>query len=86
VDATIKAMNTRRIHGTVYEIVVRGEMGDQFGVLYPGVTLTRLDGTTVLTCRVADQAQLLGIIDRTQDMGLELVSLRPVNDGRMELG
>jgi len=31
----------------------------------------------VLTGKVADQAHLLGLIDRTQDLGLELIAIYP---------
>jgi hypothetical protein len=36
--------------------------------------ISREDGTTVLTGPVNDQAHLAGIIDRTQELGLELIS------------
>jgi len=58
-------------------LVLRGELGDQFGFLFAGMRLTREDGTTVLTGPVVDQAQLVGIIDRTQELGLELISVGP---------
>jgi hypothetical protein len=78
-------MNSEEAHGTVYKVVVRGEVGDQFGVLFPGVTLSRAHGTTVLTGTFADQAHLVGIIDRAQELGLELISLGPVEDPRTRL-
>jgi hypothetical protein len=61
-----------------YRVVVRGELGDQFAVLFPAMRLARDEGTTVLTGPVGDQAQLAGLIERTQDLGLELVSVCPV--------
>lgn len=48
-------------------------------MLFPGMLLTREDGNTVLTGPVGDQANLAGIIDRTQELGLELISLGPAN-------
>ena len=39
--------------------------------------LQRLAGTTVLTGDVADQAQLVGLIERIQELGVELVSINP---------
>ncbi len=39
--------------------------------------LQRLAGTTVLTGNVTDQAHLLGLIDRVQELGVELVSVNP---------
>jgi hypothetical protein len=66
--------------GAVYRLVLLGELGDQFGFLFAGMRMSREDGTTVLTGPVADQAHLAGIIDRTQELGLELVSVGPFDD------
>jgi hypothetical protein len=60
-----------------YRLVLRGELGDSFGVLFDGMQLQRLAGTTVLTGDVTDQAHLLGLIERVQDLGVELVSVNP---------
>jgi len=60
-----------------YQLVLRGELGDSFGVLFEGMELQRLAGTTVLTGDVTDQAHLLGLIERAQELGVELVSVNP---------
>ncbi len=60
-----------------YRLVLRGELGDSFGVLFDGMQLERIAGTTVLTGDVTDQAHLLGLIERAQDLGVELVSVNP---------
>ncbi len=60
-----------------YGLVLRGELGDSFGVLFDGMQLQRLAGTTVLTGDVTDQAHLLGLIERVQELGVELVSVNP---------
>lgn len=60
-----------------YRLVLRGELGDSFGVLFDGMQLQRLAGTTVLTGDVMDQAHLLGLIERVQELGVELVSVNP---------
>jgi hypothetical protein len=73
-------MNIERPRASVYRLVLRGELGDQFGFLFDGMRLSREDGTTVLTGSVADQAFLAGIIDRTQELGLELISVGPLGD------
>ena len=62
---------------TDYELVLRGEIGDRFGMLFEDMRLERADGTTVLTGDVRDQAQLLGVIERIQELGLELISVNP---------
>jgi hypothetical protein len=63
-----------------YRLVLRGELSDSFEVLFGGMHLERLEGTTVLTGELTDQAQLLGLIEQIQELGLELVSVNPDHD------
>ena len=65
-----------------YELVVRGEIGDRFAPLFDGMRLERRAGETVLTGPVRDQAQLHGVIERIQELGLELISVNPLPKGR----
>ena len=58
--------------GRRYRLVLRGELGEPFGFLFEGMRMDRVAGTTVLTGRVIDQAHLHGLIQRTQELGLEL--------------
>jgi len=69
-------MDEDPIKRTSYRIVLRGELGDDFELLFEGMRLERARGTTVLTGRL-DQAQLGGVISRAQDLGIELVSIEP---------
>jgi hypothetical protein len=46
--------------------------------------LERIAGRTVLTGTIVDQAQLLGVIDRIQELGIELVSVNPMDDPTSE--
>ena len=57
--------------------MLRGELGDSFGMLFDGMDLERQAGVTVLTGDVVDQSQLVGIIERAQELGMELVSVNP---------
>jgi hypothetical protein len=66
--------------GRSYELVVRGELGDRFGVLFEGMRIARADGTTVLTGEVRDQAHLHGLIERISQLGIELVSVNPIEE------
>ena len=70
-------MNSNWARGCRYRLVLRGELGDSFGFLFEGMQLRRLAGMTVLTGQVTDQAHLLGLIERIQDLGVELVSVNP---------
>jgi hypothetical protein len=62
-----------------YELVLGGEIGDRFGLLFEGMHLERLTGRTILTGAVHDQAHLHGLIEQVQELGLELISVNPVN-------
>ena len=74
-------MDSDRPRGRRYRLVVRGELGEPFGFLFEGMRMERLAGTTVLTGNVIDQAHLVGLIQRTQELGLELVSIGPADEG-----
>ena len=63
---------------TTYRIVLSGELGDDFAFLFGDLLLERVDGTTVLTGRVLDQAQLHGLLDQAQNLGIGLVSVEAV--------
>ena len=65
--------------GTAYRIVVRGELDDRFAYLFTGMEMQRADGTTVLTGGVVDQAQLHGLIERLEELALELVSVEQLD-------
>jgi hypothetical protein len=59
-----------------YEIRVKGQLGSRWAVRFDGMTLTAGgDGATVLHGPVADQAALHGLIARTRDTGLPLISV-----------
>lgn len=64
-----------------YQFVLRGEIGDRFGPLFEGMRLERIPGRTVLTGDVIDQAHLHGLIAQIQELGLELVSVKPLDEG-----
>ena len=59
-----------------YRLVVRGELDDRFAYLFNGLDFERDAGTTVMSGRVTDQAQLHGYIARVGELGLELVSVK----------
>ena len=67
-------MKPRSGSGT-YRLVIDGELGERFASLFEGLALRPEGGTTVLTGHMADQAQLFGVIDRVQEVGLVLLSV-----------
>lgn len=64
--------------GTVYKIVVRGELGQRFAVAFEEMEMETGGGQTILTGNVIDQSQLHGILARISGLGLELVSVETV--------
>jgi hypothetical protein len=65
--------------------VSAGPLSDRFAVLFEGMRLECPDGTTVLTGAVVDRADLHGLIERVQDLGLELISVNPLPDSRRQV-
>lgn len=69
-----------------YDIRVAGHLDDSWAAWLGGLTLTRDDdGTTTLTCRVTDQAQLHGILNGIRDIGARLIAVHPHTDRRAGL-
>ena len=63
-----------------YRVVIHGELGDQFCVLFAPMRLQRDHGTTILTGPIWDQSQLLELVGRIQELGCELVSVQRCAD------
>jgi hypothetical protein len=57
-----------------YRIVIRGRLSDRMGSAFPGVTLQRGPGRTVM-CGPADAARLGELLERLRDLGLEPLSV-----------
>jgi hypothetical protein len=66
--------------GATYRIVVRGEIDDRFAFLFNGMRMERVEGTTVLTGSVVDQAQLHGYIERLAELGLDLLGIEQLGE------
>ena len=70
----------RRRTGTVYRIVVRSELSDKYAVAFEGMQMEAKDGVTVRTGKIIDQPHLYGILERTNGLGLELLSVEALPD------
>jgi hypothetical protein len=70
----------RRRTGTVYRIVVRSELSDKYAVAFEGMEMEAKDGVTVLTGKIIDQPHLYGLLERTNGLGLELLSVEAMPD------
>jgi hypothetical protein len=69
----------------VYQIRIKGHLGREWTDWFEGLTVTlEDDGTTLLTGPVIDQAALHGLLKKVRDLGLPLVSVGPVEQGRAD--
>jgi hypothetical protein len=69
-------MNGESGQDPIYQLVIRGELDERFGFLFDGMQMKRTEGTTVFAGPVTDQAQLMGLIERISELGLELLSVQ----------
>ena len=61
--------------GKVYQIKVKGRLGNQLIDWFEGMTITSDGGVTTITGPVTDQAALHGLLIRVRDLGLPLLSV-----------
>jgi hypothetical protein len=70
------------IHLQCYEIRVKGHISDRLAEWFEGLTITlEVDGDTLLTGPVVDQAALHGLLKKVRDLGMPLVLVRPLEAG-----
>ncbi len=74
----------KRDEGTpspLFEIRLRGYLPAYRSDWFDGMTLTHDgNGNTILRGPVVDQAALHGLLDRIRDLGIQLLSLRSLDD------
>jgi hypothetical protein len=61
-----------------YRVVVSGRLSSRLAYGFEHLQLDVRDGQSSLTGPFADQAQLHGLLDRLRDLGIELISVNPV--------
>ena len=67
-------------HPGRYEIRLKGHLDTRWAAWFDGLTLTHhSDGSTIIGGPVADQAALYGLLQKTRDLGLPLISVNYVN-------
>jgi hypothetical protein len=63
----------------VYQIRIKGHLGQQWMDWFEGLTITLEEGgDTLLTGPLVDQAALHGLLKKVRDLALPLVSVNPV--------
>jgi hypothetical protein len=60
----------------LYQIRVRGRLGDTIRSAFPALQAQAEDGDTVLTGVLTDQAALYGVLAEAEALGLELIEVR----------
>lgn len=69
--------------GATYAIRIAGQLGAEWVDWFEGLTITpEPDGGTRLTGVVADQAALHGLLRRVRDLGLTLLAVNVIVEGR----
>ncbi len=64
------------------EIRLKGHLAARWAAWFDRLTLTRdSDGTTIIHGPVTDQAALYGLLQKTRDLGLPLISVTYVDPG-----
>jgi hypothetical protein len=61
-----------------YRVVVRGRLSDHLASCFEHLELETRAGETSLTGTFADQAQLHGLLEQVRDLGIQLVSVNPI--------
>jgi hypothetical protein len=68
-----------------YQITVEGLLDTQWSDWFEGWTVNpQEDGTTILTSSLIDQAALHGVLKKVRDLGMPLVSVRPLVHGQAD--
>jgi hypothetical protein len=62
-----------------YRIVVRGRLGEYLAGVFDHLDVDPRPGQTTLTGNFTDQAQLHGLLDQLQDLGIHLISVNPAD-------
>lgn len=60
---------------SLYQIEVKGTLDESWSDWFDGFSVTQEDGKTLLAGKVIDQAALLGILTKINDLGLVILSV-----------
>ena len=72
-------MNETRTKNATYQLVVRGDLDPLVVYLFDAMTMRQAADLTIMTGRIIDQAQLHGLLDRVEELGLELLSVEQLS-------
>jgi hypothetical protein len=74
-------ISTGGYHGPgQYEIRLKGHLHSRWAAWFDGLAIAHgSDGTTIIHGPVADQAALYGLLQKTRDLGLPLISVNHID-------
>ena len=73
------------IQTIVYQIRLKGHLSHQWTDWFEGLTITlEVDGNTLLTGPVIDQAALHGLLKKVRDLGMPLISVNRIEPGQAD--
>lgn len=67
-------MRSEQNGGATYVFVIRGELDPRYGHLFEGMEMERSGGATVVVGNLRDQAEFYGLVNRIEELGLDLLS------------
>ncbi|MFT3894253.1 MAG: hypothetical protein QM730_21695 [Anaerolineales bacterium] len=66
-----------------YEIHIEGQLNDLWTDWFDGLVIQNHEvGETILTGRLADQAALLGVLNKIHSLNITLISISRLPDGK----
>ena len=68
----------------VYQIRIKGHLGQQWTAWLADMEITWTDDETILIGPVIDQAALYGLLRKVRDLGLPLISVKQHQSGRSD--
>jgi len=69
----------------MYEIRIEGLLGDTWMDWFQGLKIRHLEGSQTLMTGILDQAMLRGILTKISDLGLNLISVKPLDQDYQEI-
>jgi hypothetical protein len=69
----------------IYQIRLKEQLGQHWSSWFDGLAITiEVNGETVLTGEIIDQAALHGLLNKVRDLQLTLLAVYPLEDGSSE--
>jgi hypothetical protein len=64
-----------------YEVIIRGHLTPQWAAVFDGMEVTfQEDGNTHILSNLIDQSALYGLLIRLRDLGITLISVKPIQE------